>query len=173
MDKYEKVVDILTKFTGTAANIFLFITMAVVSLSVFMRIFLSNPIAGLTDIVSMLNALTVAFAVSVAERKNRHIRVDFVREYLPAKIGRAIHIFMSALALIVLCVITWRFFLYTFSTFSHGSATWIMNIPHWPVVLCLVIGLVIFLITFIFNFLMVLTNRKSKNIEASDDAINL
>lgn len=173
MDRYEKIVSILTKITGVAACVVLFATMAVVSLSVLMRIFFNSPIAGLTDIVSLLNALAVAFAISVAERRRKHIRVNFVREYLPPRIGKTIYFFMSLLAMLVIVVISWRFFLYIFSTLQHGSATWIMDLPHWPVVLCLFIGLIIFLITMVYNFLATISNRKSSDIEANEDAINL
>lgn len=173
MDKFERIVCILTKLTGTAANIVLFSTMLVVSISVLMRIFLHAPIAGLTDIVSLLNALAVAFAISVAEQRKKHIRVDFVREYMPPRIGKFIQFFMNVLAMLVLIVITWRFFLYIFSTFKHGSATWIMDLAHWPVVVCLFVGLVIFLITMLFNFLSTINHRKSSSAEAHNDAINL
>jgi TRAP-type C4-dicarboxylate transport system permease small subunit len=120
MDRYGKNrSQYLTKITGVAACVVLFATMAVVSLSVLMRIFFNSPIAGVTDIVSLLNALAVAFAISVAERRRKHIRVDFVREYLPPRIGKTIYFFMSLLAMLVIVVISWRFFLYIFSTLQH------------------------------------------------------
>lgn len=160
MNGFERIVGILTKITGVAANIVLFLTMAVVATSVLMRVFFKAPIAGLTDIVSVFNALAVAFAISVAERRNKHIRVDFVREYLPPRVGRFIYFFMSVLSLLVISVISWRFFLYILSTYEHGSATWIMSIPFWPVVVCLFVGLIVFLLTATLNFLKNITGMK-------------
>lgn len=160
MNRLEKIVFMLTKITGTLANVIIFSTMAVVSLSVFMRVFFNSPIPGLTDIVSMLNALTVAFAISIAEKHRKHIRVDFVREYLPPRIGKAIYFFMNGLAIVVISVVSYRFFLYGFSAYRHGNATWIMNIPHWPVIVCLFLGLIIFLLTAICNLLSDLSNWK-------------
>ena len=168
LDKYEKIVDILTRITGTAARAVLFMTMAVVSLSVIMRIVFSSPIAGLTDIVSVFNALAVAFAVSVAERRNKHIRVDFVREYLPEKLGRAIWLLMNTLAIIVLCGIAWRFYLYIATNYIYGSATWIMTIPFWPVVLCIFLGMVVFVMTAILNFLKTLRGWKTGETAKND-----
>lgn len=158
MDRFERIVDTLNKITLTAANAVLFLTMAVVCASVLMRIFFRAPIAGLTDIVSMLNALAVAFAISVTERSNKHIRVDFVCEYLPPRVGKAIYSFMSILAMLVLLMIAWRFFLYIPSTYKHGGATWIIGIPFWPIVVCIFAGLVIFLLTAVFNFLKSIMN---------------
>ncbi|KUO66971.1 MAG: hypothetical protein APF84_17415 [Gracilibacter sp. BRH_c7a] len=160
MNKYERIIDILTKITGIAANVVLFSTMMVVAISVLMRIFLNAPIPGLTDIVSMLNALAVAFAVSVTEKQRKHIRIDFVRQYLPSHIAKFIFVVVNSLAILVISVVTWRFFLYIFSAYGHGNATWIMKIPHWPVILCLFLGLVIFLLTAICNLLSDLNSWK-------------
>jgi len=151
MNKYERIIDILTKITGIAANVVLFSTMMVVAISVLMRIFL---------IVSMLNALAVAFAVSVTEKQRKHIRIDFVRQYLPSHIAKFIFVVVNSLAILVISVVTWRFFLYIFSAYGHGNATWIMKIPHWPVILCLFLGLVIFLLTAICNLLSDLNSWK-------------
>ena len=79
MDIYKRIVDLLTTVTLTLASLVLFSTMAVVSVSVLGRVLFRSPIGGLTDIISMLNALAVAFAVSVTEKKRKHIKVDFVR----------------------------------------------------------------------------------------------
>lgn len=160
MKRLQKIVSILTKITGIMANIVIFLTMAVVSLSVLMRILFNTPIPGLTDIVSMLNALAVAFAISIAEKHRKHIRVDFVREYLPPMMGKAIFFFMNSLAIVVICAVAYRFLLYGFSAYSHGNATWIMNIPHWPVIACLFVGLIIFLLTAISNLLSDFSNWK-------------
>ena len=160
MNRLERIALILTKITGTMANIVIFSTMAVVSLSVLMRIFFNTPIPGLTDIVSMLNALAVAFAISIAEKHRKHIRVDFVRQYLPPRIGKAIYFSMNGLALVVISVVAYRFLLYSLTAHKYGNATWIMNIPHWPVIVCLTLGLVIFLITAISNLLSDYCNWK-------------
>jgi TRAP-type C4-dicarboxylate transport system permease small subunit len=117
----------------------------------------------------MFNALAVAFAMSVTEKLRKHIRVDFVREFLPEKIGKVIYTFMMILASLTLAVITWRFFLYIFSTYTHASRTWIMAIPHWPVVICLFFGLLSYLFVMIYNIIDSLQHWQGKTKPSADD----
>jgi TRAP-type C4-dicarboxylate transport system permease small subunit len=169
MELYGKYVRYSAKVMAFLADLVLFCTMAVVAVSVLGRVFFSTPVAGLTDIVSIFNALAVAFAVSVTEQLRKHIRVDFVREYLPPKVGKVVFIIMMAMAAVTLAVITWRFFLYIGNTYSYHSRTWIMGIPHWPAVVCLSIGLLNYLIVMIYNFIDSLQHWGEKKSGPSED----
>lgn len=162
MNSFKGIIHKLTEMTEVLANAVIFLTMAIVSLSILMRVFLKSPLAGLTDYVSMLNALTVAFAVSVTERMDKHIRVDFVREFLPPRIGKGIYVLTRVMMLAVYTLVSYRFLLYFISALRHGNKTWIAGLLHWPVLFCLFIGLSIFLLTAIINLVSALSNWEGR-----------
>ncbi len=142
------------------AALIIFLTMATVTYSVIARILFKTPLPGLTDMVSMANGLTVAFALSVAQYKDKHVRVDFVREYMPKAISQKVYVIINALMLMVLAFISYRFALYAMSTLKSGSQTWIMAIPYWPVVTTICLGLIVFWLTVLYRYISTIMSWK-------------
>ena len=163
MSTLKSIVEFLNKIMKFLIYFVIVFTMGVVTVSVFMRILFHSPISGIVDIVSMLSGLTVAFALSITEKNEKHVRVDFVREYFPPAISTVVYALINALMLGILGLILWRFVLYAQSTYLIGSQTWIMFLPHWPVVLSLAIGILAFLITALYNVLNSILHWKEAN----------
>ena len=115
------------------------------------RLFFNAPIRGITDIVGLGNALTLAFCVAWVEKKGDHIRVDFIAELFPGAFQRVVYVFVESLAIITVGIIAYKFFGYTLSTFKNGNETSTVYLPYWPAAASLFVGFVMYCLTGIVN----------------------
>ena len=109
----ERVTRFLTKLQGNtekgltlgAAGI-IGAMMGITTVSVIMRRLAHNPMEGDYEYISLLFVFVVFFGLAYAQSQNQHIRVAFVHDRIPPKYRRRIDIFLLALSLGLLVMMT-------------------------------------------------------------------
>jgi TRAP-type C4-dicarboxylate transport system permease small subunit len=148
-DAVFKIDDIMCKL----ASLCIVINMTIVVLSVLGRLFFKTPFLGLTDLVSFVFGLSCVLAFCYTEKTQSHIKMDLLMERLPPAGKRVLHVIIGILNLGCIAVIAASFFRYTGATFASKSTTWIINLPYYPVVFVAAVGMTLFFITALVNFI--------------------
>ena len=82
------------------------------------------------------------FAIAYALMWGRHVVVDFVTSWLPARVRRGLRVFTSLLALPIAMYLVWRSIEWFIKGYERGIVTSSqLQIPFWPFYLVVVIGL--------------------------------
>ena len=108
MGRFEKVV---RSFTNTLCYIsiaMLAVLMLLGAFDVIGRYFFNKPIKGALEVSGILLAGIVLFGLSYTSSMDRHVRVDTFIVLFPPRLQAIINCVMSALSLIIFCLIGWQ-----------------------------------------------------------------
>jgi len=93
---------------------------------------LNLPLPGSTEITAMLQVVAIAGGLAYSKIDDRHIRVDFLLEYLPERARAALDLFSAVLGLGFLAVAAWMSYEHGLSLFESGTRTLLLGIPLSP-----------------------------------------
>ena len=132
---------------GMIGNLCIVVNMLIVTTSILMRILFRSPIAGLVDIVGMISGVIIALTIAYTEKENGHISADFIVAYFPKIVQKISFIIVSLLSNALLAILGWRLFIYAQKAYETGSASWVINIPFFPVAFLCSLGMFLFFLT--------------------------
>ena len=102
---------------------------------------LSRPVPAANEIASAMLPLVVMLAMSEVQRRDGHIRVDFVSNVLPAAIRRWLPVLYALVALVVFGLLAWGASdLAASSVRISERAIAAIRFPVWPVKLVFAAG---------------------------------
>ncbi len=90
------------------------------------------PVPGSTEITSVVQMITIAGGLAFSEIDGRHIRVDFLREWLPERGKASLDLFGSSLALAFFLVAGCMMYENGTSLMDSGTRTLLLKIPLAP-----------------------------------------
>ena len=130
---------------GVALAGSMFLTVA----DVFLRT-LKRPIVGTFELVGLLGALVVGFALPQTSRLQGHVLMDFVTSKIPAGVQRFLQVITRLLAMGLFAIIGWNMVNLGNDFRRVGEVTPTLQLPLYPVaysiaLCCLVECLVLFL----------------------------
>jgi TRAP-type C4-dicarboxylate transport system permease small subunit len=130
---------------GFALTAMMLLTVADVILRSFKR-----PIVGTYELVGMLGAVAVGFAIPQASRVKGHVIMDFLTGRLPAFWRRALHAVTRILAISTFVIIGWNLWRLADGYRRLGEVTPTLQVPLYPVsygiaICCFVQCLVMFI----------------------------
>jgi len=120
---------------------------------VFARYFLNLPFSGTVEFTEIMMGLMVFLGVGLATHQKRHIGVDALTMRLSKRNQALIDLAMSAIALIMSCVLVWQVFGRAMVLLNKGDYTPVYRVPYWPGALAMSVGC-IFLITGIAMYIL-------------------
>jgi len=133
MKKIEFYVEKTADACNAAAAVAVVVMMVVTALDVVMRYFrISFP--GAYDIISLLGAVVVAFALTYTSIQRGHIAVDFVYQKLPERYRPLLDIFNGFAGSVFFGLLAWRCFVYAAMLKSVGEVSLTIKIPTYPFV---------------------------------------
>ncbi len=106
------------------------------------------PLPGSTEITAVVQMITIAGGLAFSEIDGRHIRVDFLMEWLPPRGKASLDLFGSTLGLVFFAVAGCMMYENGRSLFDSGTSTFFLKIPLAPfafwiascsILMCLVI----------------------------------
>ena len=133
MKKTEFYIEKSADFCNTVAAIAVVGMMGVTALDVAMRFF-SISLPGAYDVVSLLGAVVVAFALTYTSIQRGHIAVDFVYQKVPASYRPLFDIFNGLIGCIFFVLLAWQSFVYSAALKSAGEVSLTIQIPIYPFV---------------------------------------
>jgi TRAP-type C4-dicarboxylate transport system permease small subunit len=105
------------------------LTCADVTLRLFRR-----PIPGTYELVSLLGALAVSFAMAHTSVERGHVAVSLIVRLLPIRLQGLVEIIVSLLGFALFALIAWQSVLYGISCQQSGEVTLTLQLPFYPVI---------------------------------------
>lgn len=124
-----QLVDLMNYLAGLSILAMMLLTCA----DVLLRLF-KHPILGAYELVGLLGALTIAFAIPATTLNKGHVAVDFMVEKLPPPAQKICIIMANLLSLSLFALIAWQSFLYADMLRSTGEVTLSLQMPFYPIV---------------------------------------
>jgi TRAP-type C4-dicarboxylate transport system permease small subunit len=98
---------------------------------VILRIFRS-PIMGTYELVGLLGAIMVSFAIPQTSRAKGHVVMDFLQGKLPIRVDRAFHIITRLLGIGLFIIIGWQLWLLGADYQRMTEVTVTLHLPQYP-----------------------------------------
>lgn len=147
-EKYlHKIVDV----QQILANITLIFMMAIITIDVFGRNFLNNPLKGTYELTELSSALLVFFALAITHKLDDHITIDFFTDRLPKKIKSFLFGVIELVITIVLFLMANHLFENGLRMMERNSTTTDLSIPLYPVLFIIAFTVIIFMLTALFK----------------------
>ena len=146
--RFNRVTQLLDRIAGCVLGL----SVAFCTLNVLMRYFW-RPIPGTFEIISYLMAVVVSFALAHCGVKKSHIAVEFVIERLPSRTQLIVGGVTDILFAGFLAVASWRSVIYAMNIYHSGELSPTLNIPFYPFIFVVAVGLLMLCIVYIFSFL--------------------
>ena len=109
---------------------------------------LQRPLPGSTELTGVLQVVAIAGGFAFSKIDGRHIRVDFLLDWLPSRGQAALDLFSSILGLGFFAIAGWMTYRYGLSIHSSNTETLLLKIrlspfAFWIAVCCIPMCLVI------------------------------
>lgn len=132
MSVFSGVVTFFSRMMYIVSGVALACSMFLTATDVLLRS-LRSPIVGTYEIVGLLGAITIGFAIPQTSRLNGHVIMDFFTSRLPQGLGWILHSMTRILGIIVFSVIGWNLLTFGGDFRRVGEVTPTLQIPLYPV----------------------------------------
>ena len=143
--------------TNILSGICFFSVMVLVLANIIMRNVFNQPILGTVEIVGLLIATGLGFAMGNCEMRDGNIGMDIELPW-SRKVGKSIEIAAHLISLCFWAIVVWQILVYTYASYINGRVTSTASIPVYPFifilgfnVFCLCVALLYKLIRSIIN----------------------
>jgi TRAP-type C4-dicarboxylate transport system permease small subunit len=134
---FEKTVTGFSSWFNMLASAALVAMMLLTCADVFMRYFLSDPITGAYDIVSLLGAVLASFAMPYTMLQRGHVAVEILVQSLSKGKQLFIETLTHLLGISLFLVLVWQAILLSRDMEKAGEVTPTLLVPFYPIVYCM------------------------------------
>jgi TRAP-type C4-dicarboxylate transport system permease small subunit len=134
---FEKFVKLFSSILNLIASVSLMAMMMLTSIDVSMRYFFSSPLTGAYDLVGLMGAIIVAFALPYTFLKGGHVAVDLLVRILSDKKRLALEIITHSVGILLFLVVTWQCVVLAQDMKAAGEVTPTLLLPFYPIVYCM------------------------------------
>jgi len=113
---------------GIALTAMMFLTVADVVLRTFKR-----PIVGTYELVGLLGAVAIGFAIPQTSRVKGHVLMDFVTNKLPSALQKLFEVLTRLLAIVIFFIIAWNLWILGSDYIRTSETTLTLQFPLYPV----------------------------------------
>jgi TRAP-type C4-dicarboxylate transport system permease small subunit len=124
----QKIAYFMYGIAGVALVGIMFLTVA----DVFLRLF-KLPIEGTYEIVSLLGAVVIGFAIPQTTLERGHVLMDFLTGRLHGGVQRVLHLFTRLIAAVIFLIIGWNLFVLGNDLLKAGQVSLTLKMPEYPV----------------------------------------
>jgi len=154
---FEKAVTGFSSFFNMIASVSLVVMMTLTCADVFMRYFANNPITGTYDIVSLLGAVLVAFAMPYTMLKKGHVAVEILVQNLSRGNQLIVETFTHFLGISLFLVLVWQAIVLSRDMKAAGEVTPTLLVPFYPILYCMALCFSGLCLAILFNLLQIWT----------------
>jgi len=144
------------------AAVAIFAMMALTCVDVFLRYFFRKPIPGTYEIVALLGAVAVSFAMAHTLAKKGHVAVSLIVQMFPKRLQGIVESFISIFGIILFGLITWQSILYGIDCQRAGEVSLTLELPFYPIIYGVALGAVVVCLVLIVDLTNALSNVKDK-----------
>ncbi len=139
----------ILKWTAMLSGLILFAIMLLVSISVFFRYVLNQPILGSQELVQLGMVLVVMLAMPYTAIRKEHIKVDILERALGPN-GRYMgNLIGRLLGSTVLSLLVWKSSHKMLDAWEYEDTTNMLELPLWPVYAAIALGMSLFVLVLI------------------------
>jgi TRAP-type C4-dicarboxylate transport system permease small subunit len=140
MSRLEKIVILVTRWLNWMAAATLIIVMVIVCANVMGRSFWGTPVKGTVDIVSLLGAIIIGWAIAYTQVLKGHIRIDLLVQRLPPRIQYIVDSVIDLIGLALFALISWQTVIFTKANFEVGELSEVLKLPITPFASVVAVG---------------------------------
>jgi len=124
----QKIAYFMYGIAGVALVGIMFLTVA----DVFLRLF-KMPIVGTYEIVSLLGAVVIGFAIPQTTLERGHVLMDFLTGRLHGSVQRVLHFLTRLIAVVIFLIIGWNLFVLGNDLLKAGQVSLTLKMPEYLV----------------------------------------
>jgi len=148
----------LLSWLAKVSGLVLFAIVLLITVSVFCRYMLNQPILGSQELVQLGMVLVVMLAMPYTTIRNEHIRVDILDKALGPN-GRYIGDLISrALSSVVLSLLAWKSSLKALDALEYEETTNMLELPVWPVYAAIALSMSLYALVLFIELVQQLTS---------------
>jgi TRAP-type C4-dicarboxylate transport system permease small subunit len=144
MKRFSSLVTALSRVLDQAAGFFLVATMVLIVVNILMRVIFKMPVFGAYEYVGLLTALVIGLSLAYCGVQNAHIDISLLVDWLPARLRAAISALINLISMCFLAVSAWYVGLYARSMVESGLVSPTTQIPLYPFVYLIALGLLVY-----------------------------
>ena len=163
MFPFQKHSLLLARRLDMVAAVAIFAMMALTCVDVFLRYFFRKPITGTYEIVALLGAVAVSFAMAHTLAKKGHVAVSLIVQMFPKRLQGIVESFISIFGIILFGLITWQSILYGIDCQKAGEVSMTLEwLPFYPIIYGVALGAAVVCLVLIVDLANALANVKNK-----------
>lgn len=152
----------LARRLDMVAAVAIFAMMALTCVDVFLRYFFRKPIPGTYEIVALLGAVAVSFAMAHTLANKGHVAVSLIVQMFPKRLQGIVESFISVFGIILFGLITWQSILYGIDCQRAGEVSLTLELPFYPIIYGVALGAAVVCLVLIVDLINALSNVKNK-----------
>ena len=117
-----------------------FAMMSLTCVDVFLRYFFRMPIPGTYEIVALLGAVAVSFAMAHTLAERGHVAVSLVVQLFPKWLQDIIEGIISIFGIVLFGLIAWQSVLYGMDCQRAGEVSMTLELPFYPIIYGVALG---------------------------------
>ena len=150
MNRFERVINSLSKWLNWVAGVALVLMLIVIVADIIGAKLFKWPIPGGIDIVGLLGVVVIAFAIAQTQVIHGHIEVEFFVMRLPEKARNVIAGIVYSLGMLLFVLLGWQSYDFGHTLQASGEVSMTLGMPVYPFVYgiafsCIVVFLVLLL----------------------------
>ncbi len=140
MFSFQKNSLLLARRLDMIAAMAIFVMMSLTCVDVFLRYFFRKPIPGTYEIVALLGAVAVSFAMAHTLAEKGHVAVTLIVQLFPKRIQGIIESIISIFGIILFALIAWQSVLYGVDCQRVGEVSMTLQLPFYPIIYGVALG---------------------------------
>jgi TRAP-type C4-dicarboxylate transport system permease small subunit len=153
MNLLEKINLIFNKVLIFLGSVAVLLLMSLATINVILRYSFKMPWGGTYEVVGLLGAITIAFALGYTQKRKDHIVVDILTEKFSKWINRILDGISYFVTMIFFAIVSWQIFVWGTQIWKRGEVTETLKIAYYPFIFSVSFGFAVLSLTLLLDFL--------------------
>jgi TRAP-type C4-dicarboxylate transport system permease small subunit len=132
MRTFAAILERLSLWMNALGGTVLFLMMMLTVTDVILRVF-DRPITGTYELVAMLSAIVIGYAIPQTSQERAHIYVDFLIDKRAPVVRNAIFIFTRLLGIVLFALLSYNLVIKGNNLYRNGDVSQTLYVPFYPV----------------------------------------
>jgi len=155
----------LPRVSFRVTNLGVIVLMAMVLLivsDVVLRRFFNSPLSFTLEVVEVMLAVVVFFAVAYTATQRSHVSIDVLVSRFPLRAQKIIDVVIHIISIGLFSFVGWRSIAYGMHLWEIGLSTGVLGIPHYPFAFVVAFGSFLLAVVLLARFLNLIIEVVSK-----------
>lgn len=166
MKRFDEIYVKLVRMLNDIAGFLLLAVSCLVFIHVLMRAFFNLPILGIYEIVQYGIFVIVVLGLANNELEGGNVTVTFLTDRMKPKTSNLFSIIMYVAASVIMALLTVNQTRMITSKLNDGAVTTLLKIPHWILMVILVIGLFTIVLSCVLKVVRMIGKHKGLSVKS-------